>query len=70
MKLLRARPAAAFVLAAAVLPAIAACGGSAAAPGDANSSPGTASGATGQITVFAAASLTDVMKTLTDKYRQ
>ncbi|GAA1048376.1 molybdate ABC transporter substrate-binding protein [Arthrobacter russicus] len=70
MKLLRARPAAAFVLAAAVLPALAACGGSAAAPSDANSSPGTASGATGQITVFAAASLTDVMKTLTEKYRQ
>lgn len=71
---LRTRPAAAVLLAAAVLPALAACSGSSAAP---DSAPDSASGTgsqstaqTGQITVFAAASLTDVMKTLTEKYRQ
>lgn len=66
---LRPRSAAAALLTAAVLPAVAACGAGS-TPSDAGRRASPSSGATGQITVFAAASLTDVMKTLTEKYRQ
>ncbi|ABY22426.1 molybdate ABC transporter, periplasmic molybdate-binding protein [Renibacterium salmoninarum ATCC 33209] len=64
----RARTATVGLIAAVAIPALAAC--SAPAPAGSSQASGSSAAATGQITVFAAASLTDVMKTLTDKYHQ